>query len=100
MKYRRIEVMDMDFVLGSIKSKVIGFTDCHPGFRATSCHPHAETVRMMIAAIVTTLNHWRPPKLTAPDDQRVLQQATLLKILHQGGSGLVGVFAVLDQVPF
>ena len=31
------------------------------------------------------------PKLTAPDDQRVVKKPTLLKVLDEGAAGLVGV---------
>ena len=50
---------------------------------------------MVVAAVVPPLHHRRPAELAAPDDERVVQQAPLLQVRHQRGTGLVGVEAVL-----
>src|SRR5207247_5135215 len=67
-------------------------------FHAAARQPHGETIRMMIAAIVTALYHRRAAKFAAPDDERVIQQAALLQVANERGAGPVGVLAVLLEI--
>ena len=53
---------------------------------------------MVPAVVAAALHHRRAAELAAPDDQRIVEQAALLQVLHQGGAGLVGVLAILLQV--
>jgi hypothetical protein len=41
----------------------------------------------------------RAAELAAPDDQRVVEQAALLQVLHQGGGGLVGFRQSFSKSP-
>src|SRR4030095_7876508 len=47
----------------------------------------------MVPTVVAALDHWRAAELAAPNDQRVFEQAALLEVLDQRGTGLVGLFA-------
>ena len=60
---------------------------------APAGHPDGEPILIVIATIVSALNHRRPAKLPAPDDESLIKQATLLEIGHQRGTGLVGGLA-------
>src|SRR6516225_3599721 len=44
----------------------------------------------MVAA--GALAHWRPAELTAPNDERIIQQTALLQIFDQRSGGLVHIF--------
>ena len=56
-------------------------------------HTHGKTSRVVITAIVgfgeATLAVDRASELTTPDDQRIVQHATLPEILDQGSTGLI-----------
>ena len=55
---------------------------------------------MMIATVAAACNYGRAAKFAAPDNERLFKQSTLLQILHQSGAGLIGMFAILDQIRF
>ena len=72
MKQRCVEIMDMDFIGGRVKTELVGLTEGDPGFHTTAGQPHRETVRMVIAPIISSLDHGRSAKFTTPNDQGVL----------------------------
>src|SRR5688572_32861106 len=93
-----VEIMDMDFVLCGIKAEFVRFPHGHSRLNAAPRQPHGKTVWMMIATIAAALDHWSPAEFAAPNNQRFIQQATLLEIFDQCGRSLVGVFAILLQI--
>src|SRR6516165_3403454 len=40
-----------------------------------------------------------PAELSAPQDQRIVQEAALLEVLDQGGRGLIDVLALAADLP-
>src|SRR3954463_15761571 len=68
---------------------------------ATSCHPHRETPRMMIAPVIvlgkSALAVHGTAKLSTPNHQRVVEHSPLLQILNQRRRRLVGLLATLRQ---
>src|SRR5688572_9265215 len=93
-----VEIVDMDLVLRGIKAEFVGFAHCHAGLNAATCEPHRETIWMMIAAIAAALDHGGAAEFAAPNDQRFIEQATLLQILNQRCRSLVSIFAILLQI--
>src|ERR1041384_903410 len=70
---------------------------------ATPRHPDTEAARMMVATVIglgeLALRIIRAPKLTAPYHNRILEQAALLQVRHQGRARLIRFAAlVFDPV--
>src|SRR5436190_138739 len=61
-------------------------------------HPDGEAARVVVPPIVVlrqpALAVARPPELTSPDHQRVVQHPALLQVLHQRRARLVGLAAL------
>ena len=90
--------MYVDLVLHHIEAEFVSFTQGDSRLDAAARHPHGERIRMMVAPVVPALHHRRAAEFPTPDNQRVLQHAALLQILHQSRARLVGVDAVLLDV--
>ena len=73
-----------------------------PALDAGSRHPHREASRMVISAVVgrrqPPLRIHGPAEFSAPDEQRVVQHASLLQILHEAITGLIDVLALTRQI--
>src|SRR5438445_1536926 len=81
MENGRVQVMHVDFVRGCVKTEIIGLTNCNPRFHAAASQPGREAIRMMIATIIAAaLDHRGAPKLATPNDQRRIEQPTLLQV--------------------
>ena len=83
MQNRRMQVMQMNFAGDGTEAEVIGLAEGEAGFDAATSHPGAEAFGLMLAAMFVDgrgaaeiLAPWRAAKLAAPDDERVLQQAS------------------------
>src|SRR5262245_8905539 len=75
--------------VGDVVTVVIGASVSESRLHATAGEPDGEASRVMVAAIVggreRSLRVGCSPELTAPDYERVIQQATLLQVEHQRG---------------
>src|SRR5262249_9774522 len=95
---RGVEVVDVDPVRNGVEAELVGRAERKSRLDAAAGHPHGEGVRVVIPAVIAAaLNHGGPAELAAPEDNRVVQQAALLEVLDQGGTGPVRVLAVLLQ---
>ena len=69
-------------VVDDIVAIVVGLSVSDAGLYTAPSHPDAETARVVIPAIIVfgqfALRIAGPPKFTAPNDQRVVEHATLL----------------------
>ena len=81
------------------RPSVVGFPDDDARPDASAGHPHGESVRIMVAA-VAFFRHGRAAKLTAPDDQRLVQQAPALEVFDQAGDRLIHRAAGFGVVAF
>src|SRR5438045_4025488 len=85
-----VEIVHVGRVLHDVVTEVIGGTEDQPRFDAAARHPKGETARMMIASEVIladlALGIGGPAEFTAPDDERVVEQAAGFEILHQSGA--------------
>src|SRR5438093_1471857 len=48
---RRVEVVDVDGVFGDVVGEIIRLTEGETAADATSCHPHTEAARVVVAAV-------------------------------------------------
>ena len=46
---RRLEIVDVDFVLHGVETELIALAIAHAGLHTAACHPDREGIRMMIA---------------------------------------------------
>src|SRR6185436_8081761 len=79
-----VQIMHVDPVLDGLEAKLIGGAIHHAAFHAATGQPRGEAK----AVVVTTfgsLGGRSASELTAPDDQRVVEQTTRFKILQQRG---------------
>jgi hypothetical protein len=85
MKERGLEIVDVDGIFHGVESEVIGCAVGDTGLDSTSGHPNGEGVGMMIAAptravVEIPLDKRSSSKLTAPNNQGVVEQTAHLEI--------------------
>ena len=71
---RRVQIVDVDFVLLREVAVVVGRAVRDAGLHAAAGHPHREAVRIMIAP-VAALRGGRAAKFPAPKHERIVEQA-------------------------
>src|SRR5262249_33546632 len=92
MQNRRVQIVHVHTILRHIEAEIIALAERDARFHAAAGEPHCERVRMMVAPVVAAaLHHRRAAELTAPDYERVVQEAALLQILDERGTRLVGL---------
>ena len=95
---RGVEIPDVHRVLDDVVAKLVGGSVQRATFGSASGHPHGKTPRMVIPAIVlfrnTALAVDGTTEFTAPNDERVVEQATLLEIGDEPIARLVDVLAL------
>ena len=93
-----VEVEDADRIAQNVVAEVIRFADGHAGLDAAACEENGEAARVVIAAVVVlrqgSLRVDGATKFPTPDDQGIIEQATLLEIFDQCRGGLIGVMAL------
>jgi len=98
MQQRRVVVVMIDDVLDSFMPELVRRAIDQAVLDATAGQPHAEAVRVVIAAdVLFVLNDGQPPHLTAPVDERRIEHPAILQILDQGRRGLIGLLADVGQ---
>ena len=105
---RRMQVVDVDFVLGRGKTKFIRRAINLPAFHTAAGKPHREAVMIVIAAINFAgvaagrwqLNGWRAAKFTTPNHQCRFKQAALFQIFQQRSDGLVRCLGKVAMIDF
>ena len=86
-------------VLDDVEAEFVGLAEDDAGLDAAAGEPHREGVDVVVAADgVAVLAHRRAAEFAAPDDQRVVEQAALLEVVHERGAGLVDFAADLLEV--
>ena len=95
---RRVEVVYMHAILDDIVTEVVGLAVGRALVDAGAGHQYREAARMVVAAVVglreRALRVGCAAEFAAPDDERIVEQAALLKVGKQAGRGLVGIFAL------
>ena len=81
MQQSGVQIVDMHLILGRFEPNFIGGTIVHSSFDAGTGEPRTKTVRVVISPrLGTGLCNRQPTKLSTPDNQRFIQQASLLQI--------------------
>ena len=96
---RGVDVMNMNFVLDGVEAELVGRAEGGAGFDAAAGHEHAETVRVVVAAVLA-FGHRGPAEFTAPDDEGAFEESPALEVFDQRGDGAVAPGAELGVVAF
>jgi len=99
VKDRRMPVMDLDLSRDRFVAMLVGLPVGVAALHASSRHPHRVAFVIVISSIGIGRMR-RPPKLSAPDHERVLEHVPPLEIFEQTGDGLVRLSAVLPESRF
>ena len=94
-----LQVAHAHAILGDEVPEFIGRPKVESAFDTSAGHPDRETVRVMVAAkelgSVPLFIQRCAAEFAAPDDQRIVEKATLLEILDQCGNRLVDLAALV-----
>jgi len=85
-----MEVMDMNSILDAPKTKLIGLPVSHSPSHTTTGEPRRKAMMIMVATI-PVFTGGCPAKFTAPEDERFVEQSTLLQIGQQGGDRAIDI---------
>src|SRR4051812_47367488 len=98
MKNSGLQVVNGHAILNALESKLVGAANHLTVADATSCHPHAVAVRMMVPAITDIgallLRHRSAAEFSTPDHDGRSEQPALFQVLDKGGGGLVRDVAI------
>ena len=94
MKQRSVEVMDVDRVAYNVEAQSVRLTVHVAPSDSAAGQPNREATIMVISSVIGTLHHGSAPKFTAPNDERVFEQTSLLQVSHQRRTGLIGIFEI------
>ena len=93
-----MEVVDRERVLDDVVAELVGLAVDLAALGAAAGHPHGETARVVVAAVVllgeSALAVDRAAEFAAPDDEGVVEHPALLEILDKGMARLVDVLAL------
>ena len=91
---RRVQVMDIDAVRGHLATDFVGFTVVHAALDAAASHPATESLGVVVTTGVrvhATRGRRGTAKFSAPDDEGLIEQATLLEVSDERrGGGIDG----------
>src|SRR6187200_1482541 len=93
MQNRGLQIVNVGFVLHDAEAQFVRLTVAIATAGAAASHPHCETIGIVITPQHISLAgapfaERRSPELTAPDNQRRVEQPALLQILDQRGNRL------------
>src|SRR5579871_708763 len=77
-----MQVMNVNLVLDGGVAEVVGRADHLSALYAAARHPGAEAARIVVAALAALVGRG-PAELSAPDDQRLVEQAAALEVGQQ-----------------
>ena len=102
MEHGRVEIANVDGVFGDVEGEIVGFAIGLTALDATARHPHRETTRVVIPAVVfprkTALAVDGAAEFATPDNKGVVEHTALLEILDEGPSGLINIFTLVLDV--
>ena len=94
----RLQIVDVDSVLGRVIANLIGLAHGHTAFDSAPGQPHGVSVNVVVAAQHVARFALRgPAKLAPPDHESVFQQAPLFEIADQSRTGAIDLLAALFQ---
>src|SRR5579872_3322376 len=86
----------MNGVLGDFEAEIVGGSIDTAGFGSACGHQDREPVNIVVPAIMdrsesTQVEHGCAPEFAGDKNQRVVEHATFLEVLHQRRNGLIDV---------
>ena len=93
-----MKLVDVNAILRSAQPNRIGLAVSPTSARARSGDPTAIAPRIVVTPLAL-LTHRHAAELSAPNDQRIVQQPTPFQIGQQSGDRLVGLLALGRMVP-
>jgi hypothetical protein len=101
MQHGGLHVMDVDRVGNDVPGEVVGLAINGSRFDAAAGHPPAVSAAEMIAAFGIcriTLPERCATELAAPDDERIIQHAAFLQVLHECRGWTFGIDTLLFKL--
>lgn len=100
---RRVEIVNMHWILSDIVAVFIGLADDMSSSNTGSGDQCGKASRVVIPSVVvgrqSTLRINGPAELASPDDEGIVEQASFFEVFDQGSGGLIGVAALeFDRV--
>src|SRR3954454_20415291 len=93
----------MDRILRDVVAEVVGATVFHAALHATAGEPDGKAAAVMVAAHAgiakLALAENSSAEFGVEEHQRVLEQAALLEIVHEGRRRLIDITALIGQLP-
>src|SRR5258708_4494548 len=97
-KDRRVEIVDMNWILHDVVTVIIRLAIDQTGLDAAARHPNCEATPVMIAAMIVfgerALAINGAPELPTPNHQRLIEEAARFEIRNKRSAGLVHVTAL------
>ena len=85
MQQGRLEVVHVNLVFGDVISDLVGRSNRLPRLESAAGEPHGESINVVIPPqeLLAIFTLWGSAKLTAPNDNRLVQQSALFEIRDQ-----------------
>src|SRR6185503_11775463 len=99
VKDRRVQIANVMLVQGGFVAQFVRLA-VTAGLHSAAREPVGETLRIVIASVTAALQESLTSELTAPDDERFIEQTPLFEVAQQRGNGLVDLGTVDLQVFF
>ena len=86
VKHGRMQVTDLDCILHDLVSHLVCLAVGYSGLNAAPSHPNCERTRVVVSAYILHLltisvfTHGRPAEFASPDDECILEHASLFQI--------------------
>src|SRR5262245_15723281 len=94
MQDGRVKVVYGHTIGDRVQTELVGRTDNVTASNPSPCHPHGKSIRIVVSTL-PALRHWGSPEFASPNDERAVQESTLLEIAQQSGDRLIHVPAHL-----
>src|SRR3989442_176888 len=102
VKQRGVIIVRADRIHDRLVPELVGFAVGHAALDPAAREPTAEPLAIVIApgllGRAVVLGHRKPADLAAPMDDRGVEQAARLEVLHQRGGRLICLAATIDEV--
>ena len=93
-----VEVADVDGIFDDVVTELVSLAVGLARLDAATSHPHREAAGMVIASVVVlgerSLTVDGAAEFAAPDDEGVVEEASLLEVADEGPGGLVDFFGL------
>ena len=96
-----VNIVHVGLVGDRVEAEFVGLAEDLARFHAATGEPHGEGVDMMVATGgIAVFSHGGASELAAPNDEGILEQASLLQVLDEGGLALIDLAADFLEVAF